>query len=189
MKLLDKKMVTALESGKRFALEDCVSRRIDPEVIASIAADFADSFAGKEITVVLTAEPSGIAIAYATAALFGAKALYARKRPEQNAYSAEVNSKNNTTLYLPKRYLSKEDRVLIVDDCIARGGIASALIELCAQAGAELVGVGVALEKAYLGAGEKLRARGIRLRSVVSLSADDGALGMVIEKQGKRRTV
>ena len=189
MKLLEKKILESIEKGVRPNLDDFLSRRIEPGIVDAIAADFADSFSKSGVTVVLTAEPAGIAIAYATAEKLGCSAVYARKREEKDCYSALVNSKNNTTLYLPKRFLKKDDRVLVVDDCIAMGGIASALVEIVRQVGAELAGVGVALERAYLGAGEKLRSRGIRLRSVVSLSADDGGLGIVIEKQGKRRTV
>ena len=189
MKLLEKRILASLENGKRPLLDDMLSRRIEPEVIRSVADDLAESFSGKGVTVVLTCEPAGIAIAYATAERLGCTALFARKREEKDAFSAVVNSKNNTTLYLPKRFLTKDDHVLIVDDCIGMGGIASALIELVRQSGAALVGVGVALERAYLGAGNRLRERGIRLRSVVSLASDDGALGIVIEKQGKRRTV
>lgn len=189
MKLLETKINRMLAAGVRPDLDDFLSRRIEPEIIASIAEDFGECFADKGVTVVLTAEPAGIAIAYATAARLGCPALFARKRQGDGSYSAPVNSKSNTSLYLPKRFLQKNDRVLIVDDCIGMGGIALALIELVRQSGAELVGVGVALERAYLGAGKKLRERGIRMRSVVSIASDDGGLGIVIEKQGKRRTV
>lgn len=189
MKLLEKKINDLLAAGIRPDLDGFLSRRIEPDIVDSVAEDFAECFADKGVTVVLTAEPAGIAIAYATAARLGCPALFARKRQGDPGYTAVVNSKSNTTLYLPKRFLKKQDRVLIVDDCIGMGGISLALIELVRQAGAELVGVGVALERAYLGAGKKLREQGIRMCSVVSVSSDDGRLGIVIENQGKRRTV
>ena len=189
MKLLESLILHSLEKGVRPDLSDVLSRRIDTNVLSSVADDFAESFEGSMPTVVLTAEPCGIAIAAETAKRFGCAATYARKREEADAFSALVNSKTNTTLYLPKKYLSKKDRVLIVDDSIAMGGIATALVELVRQAGAELVGIGVALDRAYLGAGDRFRARGIRFRSVVSIASDDGGLGIVIEKQEKKRTV
>ena len=169
MKLLEKKITDLLAEGIRPDLEDFLSRRIEPLIVASIADDFAESFRDKGVTVVLTAEPAGIAIAYETAARLGCPAIFARKRQGSDGYAAPVNSKTNTTLHLPKRFLKKNDRVLIVDDCIGMGGIALALIELVRQAGAELVGVGVALERAYLGAGKKL-SKG-EFRSLVFLLA------------------
>ena len=189
MKLLETKIRQLIDAGIRPDLDQFLSRRIEVDIVDSVAADFAECFADKGVTVVLTAEPAGIAIAYATAAKLGCPAIFARKRQGEVGYAATVNSKTNTTLHLPKSFLKKNDRVLIVDDCIGMGGIALALIELVRQAGAELVGVGVALERAYLGAGKKLREQGIRMRSVVSVESDDGALGIVLEKQGKRRTV
>lgn len=189
MKLLETKINDTLASGVRPDLEDFLSRRIEPALVDSIAEDFAESFRDAGVTVVLTAEPAGIAIAYETAVKLGCAAIFARKRQGENGYAAPVNSKSNTTLYLPKRFLNKHDRVLVVDDCIGMGGIMHALIELVRQSGAELAGVGVALERAYLGAGKRLRERGIRMRSVVSVASDDGALGIVLEKQGKKRTV
>ena len=187
MKLLEEKILKTLAMGVRPDLEDFLSRRIEPEIVSSVADDFEETFQKSDVTVVLTAEPAGIVIAYETAKRFGVPMVFARKRKVQVAYAAPVNSKTDTTLYLPKQYLKKNDRVLIVDDCIGMGGITQALIELVRQSGAELVGVGVALERAYLGAGQKLRERKIRFRAVVSIASDDGALGIEMEKQGKRR--
>lgn len=181
MKLLEKKIKDLLASGIRPELDDFLSRRIEPELVASIAEEIAESFSGEDVSIVLTAEPAGIAIAYAVAAKLGCDAVFARRRQSDGAFAATVNSKSNTSLFLPRRYLKKNDRVLVVDDCIGMGGIALALIELVRQSGADLAGVGVALERAYLGAGKKLTEQGIPFHAVVSVVSDDGKCGITVE--------
>ncbi len=188
MKDLELYIKHTLANGTRPDLDSVLSRTLDPKMIVAVAKDFHMSFEHEEITLVLTAESNGVALAYETAKAFGIRALYAKKREEPEAYVATVNSKTNTTLYLPKRFLTKKEKVLIVDDCIGKGGIASALVEIVRQSGAELVGLAVGIERAYLGASEQLRNRGIRVRAACSIKSDDGALGIEIAPQGKRRT-
>ena len=46
-----------------------------------------------------------------------------------------------------KKFLGRNDRVLIIDDFLANGKALEGLIAICRQAGAEVVGAGVAVEK------------------------------------------
>ena len=50
---------------------------------------------------------------------------------------------------ISKEYLGKGDKVLFVDDFLAYGNAAKGVIDLCKQAGAELVGMGFIIEKAF----------------------------------------
>ena len=78
---------------------------------------------------------------------------------------------------IPKAMLSKEDRVLLIDDFLARGQALHGLIDLCEQAGATIVGAGVFVEKTYQNGGAEIRGRGVRVESLAmikSMSVEGG---------------
>ena len=163
-------------SGKPCELDSLLTRVLDPTAITEVAEAIAKTYRHSGITRILTAEPAGIALAYKTAELLSVKAVFARKREEAEAYQALVNSKTHTTLYLPQKCLNASDTVLIVDDTLAMGGIAEALVEITRQANATLAGVGVALEKSYLDGKRKLSARGITVFSAVRITDETGTV-------------
>ena len=66
--------------------------------------------------------------------------------------------------YVP--YLNPEDRVLIIDDFLANGAALEGLMDLVQQAGATVVGAGIAVEKAFQPGGERIRAKGVRVESL-----------------------
>ena len=87
---------------------------------------------------------------------------------------------NTNTVVLSKEYLSADDRVLIVDDFLATGAALVGLSGIVKQAGATLVGVGIAVEKAFQGGGDKLRAEGMRIESLARIaSMSDDSLTFV----------
>ena len=63
-------------------------------------------------------------------------------------------------MIVPKEYLNKEDKVLIVEDFLASGNVYTALKEIVKQAGAKIVGFSTAIEKGYQGGGDALRKEG-----------------------------
>ncbi|MBR1567164.1 MAG: xanthine phosphoribosyltransferase, partial [Oscillospiraceae bacterium] len=94
-------------------------------------------------------------------------------------YCAEVESfthGNTNTVLVSKEYLRPGDRVLIVDDFLATGAALIGLKSLCEQAGATVVGAGIAIEKVFQGGGDALRAQGLRIESLAKIAAmsDDG---------------
>ena len=68
-------------------------------------------------------------------------------------------------------YLTSSDRVLLIDDFLANGQALNGLIDLCKQAGAELVGVAIAIEKCFSGAGDRLRAQGMHVESLALIES------------------
>lgn len=153
-----------------------LARLLDPALLTEVAEAIATHFLNSGITRVLTSSPAGIALAYKTAELLSAKAVFAKPCTEEESYSAVANARTNTVLSLPKRYLTAADTVLIVDDTLATGRIASALLEITRQSGAALCGIGVALEKKSHGASDKLRARGIEIFSAVTETEGAGGI-------------
>ena len=60
----------------------------------------------------------------------------------------------------------KGERVLLIDDFLANGAALEGLIDLVQQAGATVVGAGIAVEKAFQPGGERIRAKGVRVESL-----------------------
>ena len=79
-------------------------------------------------------------------------------------------------MLVSKEYLKPGDRVLIVDDFLATGAALVGLKALCEQAGAAVVGAGIAIEKVFQGGGDRLRAEGLRVESMARIAemSDDG---------------
>lgn len=138
----------------------------------------------QEVTKILTIEASGIGIACVAAEVFGVPALFAKKSRTKNiagsVYTAQVESYTHGGVYtilVSKEYLTKDDKVLILDDFLANGNALLGLMSLVEQAGAELVGAGVAIEKAYQPGGARVREKGVQveaLAQIEAMSPDEG---------------
>ena len=92
-------------------------------------------------------------------------------------YSAQCFSfthKNENTLIVPKEYLGKKDKVLIIDDFLAHGEAVNALMKIVDDSDAVLAGVGVAIEKGFQGGGDELRKKGVNLYSLAVIESMDG---------------
>lgn len=139
----------------------------------------------QEITKILTIEASGIGIACVAAEVFGVPALFAKKSRTKNiagsVYTAQVESYTHGGIYtilVSKEFLTKDDKVLIIDDFLANGNALLGLISLAEQAGAQVVGAGIAIEKAYQPGGARVRDKGVRVESLARVKAmsPDGGL-------------
>ena len=63
------------------------------------------------------------------------------------------------------------DEVLIIDDFLANGQAVQGLIEICHEAHADIVGVGIAIEKSFQEGAELIRNQGVRLESLARISS------------------
>ena len=157
---------------------------MDVELLDRVGKALAKRFKGDRITKVLTVESSGIAVACFTALYLGVPAIYAKKFQtgyiDPEVYTAEVHSfsmEKSYTIRVSKRYLDEDDRVLLVDDILASGQATLGLLEIVSKAGAEVAGVGVAIEKATKDGGSVLRRMGIRVESLEVVShVEDGGI-------------
>ena len=150
--------------------------------MSQLADEFAKYFDVKDITMVLTAEASGIALATVCAQKYGVPMVFAKKAKSDNIegglYQSDIYSytyKKKVTLLVSKEWLSSDDKVLIIDDFMANGEAMRGLCDIVTAAGATLMGIGCAVEKGFQGGGDKLRAAGVNLHSLAIIeSAEPG---------------
>ena len=168
--------------GNIIKVDGFLNHRVDTALMGELADEFAKYFDVKNITMVLTAEASGIALATVCAERYGVPMVFAKKAKSDNIegglYQSEIFSytyKKKVTLLVSKEWIHPGDRVLVIDDFLARGEALRGLCEIVQAAGAELVGIGCAVEKGFQGGGDKLRAAGVNLHSLAIIeSAEPG---------------
>ena len=161
-----------------------LNHQIDVSLLQEIGKEFKRLFADKNINKIVTIEASGIGIACIAAQYFSVPVVFAKKGNHRNVgndiYEGEVFSftKGITTkIGISKKYLNPEDRILIIDDFLANGGAVKGLIGIIEQAGAEVEGIGIVIEKGFQPGGKELREMGYRLESLAIInSIDDGKI-------------
>ena len=176
-----------VKEGNVLKVDSFLNHQMDVALIDEIGKEFHRRFSDKEITKVLTIEASGIAIAYAAARCFGVPMVFAKKAKSINIdgdmYTAEVESfthKNKNKVIVSKKFLSPEDKVLIVDDFLANGCALQGLISITEAAGAEVAGIGIAIEKGFQYGGRSIRNLGYQLESLAIVESMDSENGSVV---------
>lgn len=158
---------------------------IDVAFMEEVGEEFKRRFGDCGINKILTVESSGIAVACMTARYFGyPPVVFAKKaKPStmtEDAYTAEARSFTKGTVSefrVSEKFLEKGDRILIIDDFLARGGAALALTAIAEQAGAEIAGIGAVIEKGFQGGSDKLREKGYRVESLAVIDKiEDGVI-------------
>ncbi|KEO81653.1 xanthine phosphoribosyltransferase [Tumebacillus flagellatus] len=159
-------------------VDSFLNHQVDSALTMEIGQAFAAEFKDERVTKVLTIEASGIHFALATGAALGVPFIYAKKKKAvtltEDLYTTSVHSftRGETfTVSVSKRYLSAEDRVLIVDDFLATGDALLGLQEIVRQSGAHLVGIGAVVEKSFQEGRGKLEATGVRIHSLARIQS------------------
>ena len=168
--------------GNIIKVDGFLNHRIDTRLMSNIAEEFGRHFNMDEVTLILTAEASGIALATMVAQRFGKPLIYAKKAKSDNIegglYQSDIHSytyKKKVTLLVSKEWFSADEKVLIIDDFMANGEAMRGLCDIVSAAGATLVGIGCAVEKGFQGGGDRLRAAGYNLKSLAIIeSAEPG---------------
>ena len=163
-----------------------LNQRMDVSLFNEMGKEFKRLFADKEITKILTIEASGIGIACITAQYFNVPVVFAKKSKTSNmtgdVYSSRVESfthGNVCNVCVSKDYIDENDKVLIIDDFLALGNALNGLIDIVNQAGAEVAGCGIAIEKGFQGGGDEIRAKGIQVESLAIIESMDPETGIV----------
>ena len=159
-----------------------LNHRVDTKLMEAIAEEFGKHFNMDDVTMILTAEASGIALSAIVAHHFQKPLVFAKKAKSDNIegglYQSDIFSytyKKKVTLLVSKEWISSDDKVLIIDDFMANGEAMRGLCDIVTAAGATLMGIGCAVEKGFQGGGDRLRAAGINLKSLAIIeSAEPG---------------
>lgn len=160
-------------------VDSFLNHQIDPTVMKEISNEFIEYFKEKEITKIMTIEASGIAPAIRVASHLDVPMLFAKKTEpstlsNEDQFATNVHSftKDKTSRVLvSKQYLSPDDKVLIIDDFLANGEAALGLINLVGQAEAEVVGVGICVEKSFQPGRAKLEEKGVDIFSICRVAS------------------
>lgn len=169
-------------------IDSFLNHQIDPVMSYAMGREFVRIFSDVKIDKVLTIEASGIALGLVTAYELGVKLVFARKSKSRlmndesytaDAYSYTKQVTNHITVL--KKYLTAGENVLIVDDFLANGSAALALASIAEQAGCKVVGIGVAVEKAFQDGEEKLKAAGYRVEPLARVKSLKGGKVTFVE--------
>lgn len=159
--------------------------QVDPVLMEQIGEDFANHFAGKGVTKVVTIESSGIAPALMAAKAMKVPLVILKKKPSKilnsNLYQTEVTSFTTQTSYeltLSAEYINENDHVLIIDDFLADGEAATGAIRLMRMAHATVAGIGILIEKSFQPGHDKLVAQGFDVYSQARIASMDKKNGV-----------
>lgn len=175
-----------VKPGNVLKVDSFLNHQIDMELMDRMGEEFHRRFADQPITKVLTIETSGIAIACSVARCFHVPVVFAKKSRSINidgeVYVAEVESfthKNTNYVLVSKKFLSEEDRVLIIDDFLANGCALQGLISIVESADATVVGCGIAIEKGFQEGGWRIRNLGYQVESLAVVETMDPETGEI----------
>lgn len=159
-------------------VDSFINYQMDVKLFNEIGKEFKERFKNEKIDKILTVESAGIGISAITSQYFDyVPVVFGKKmdrvsRDALGIYKSEVYSFTKNTLYnvvVKDNLIKKGEKILIIDDFLANASGAFALMDIVKQAGAEVVGVGIVIEKAFQKGRENLENKGIRVESLVSI--------------------
>ena len=165
--------------GGILKVDNFINHQMDPVLMREMAKELVRRFANHPINKVITIEASGIAPAIMVGDYLNVPVLFAKKKTPstmENMLVTEVFSFTKNKSYsvcVSGDYLTKDDRVLFIDDFLANGNAAYGIIDLVEQAGATLEGMGFLIEKGFQEGGKELRHRGIHVESLAIIDSLD----------------
>ena len=169
-------------------VDSFLNHQIDAAFLTDLGRAFRDRFEGCQVDKILTIETSGIGIAVAAAPAFGnVPVLFAKKNKTKNiagdVYISQAESftqdRRPYNIFVSKEFLKAGEKVLLMDDFLANGSALAALTDIARQAGAEVVGAAIVIEKAFQPGGKLIRDKGVRVESLVKIAEMSEEKGVV----------
>lgn len=180
MELLERKILSegTVLPGNILKVDSFLNHQVDAFLMSEIGKEFAKRFENEGVTKILTIESSGIAPAVMAALQMNVPMVFARKRKSltliNDLITAEVHSftkKENSEISVSSKYLTADDRVLIIDDFLAMGQAAHGLIQIVEKANASVAGIGIVIEKSFQDGGQLLRDSGYKVESLARIQS------------------
>lgn len=175
-----------VKEGNVLKVDNFLNHQIDVELLNHIGEEFKRLFKDAPVNKILTIEASGIGIACIAAQYFHVPVVFAKKAQSVNidgdVYATKIESFTHKKVYdviVSKKYIGKDDHVLIIDDFLANGCALQGLVELVESAGATVEGIGIAIEKGFQSGGQIIRDKGIHLESLAIVDGMDAKEGTV----------
>lgn len=182
MRLLEERIKEdgQVRPGNILKVDSFLNHQLDISLLEQLGKEFFERFKDKGITRILTIEASGIALACLAAQYFKVPVVFAKKAKSKNLdgelYTSTVHSftyGKDFTVTLSKKFLTKDDTVLLIDDFLAVGKAMRGLIDICGQAEANIAGIGIAIEKGFQSGGKELREMGFDVYSLAIIDEMD----------------
>ncbi len=178
-----------VKEGNVLKVDSFLNHQMDINLFAEFGKEFKNRFKDEDINKILTIEASGIGIACIVAQSFNVPVVFAKKTKTKNiageVYTTKIESFTHNKIYdiiVSKKFLNKNDRVLIIDDFLANGCALLGLSQLVSDSGATLVGAGIVIEKGFQDGGELIRKNGVRVESLAIIDKMDEKTGIVFRK-------
>lgn len=188
MNFLEERIVKdgIVKEGNVLKVDSFLNHQMDIDLFNQMGEEFKKRFEGKNINKIVTIEASGIGIACVVAQHFGVPVVFAKKSKsiniEGDMYIAEVESfthKCKNQVIVSKKFLNKDDHVLVIDDFLANGCALQGLISIINQAGGKVEGIGIAIEKGFQVGGNIIRNLGYQLESLAIVEDMDAETGKI----------
>ena len=188
MKLLEERIQKdgIVKAGNVLKVDSFLNHQMDIALFNEMGKEFKRLFSDVEVNKIMTIEASGIGIACIAAQYFHVPVVFAKKALSVNidgeVYSTKIQSFTHKRVYdviVSKKYLSPDDKILIIDDFLANGCALEGLIDIVHAAGAQVSGIGIAIEKGFQKGGDMIRSRGLRLESLAIVESMDDQTGAI----------
>ncbi|MYE79945.1 MAG: xanthine phosphoribosyltransferase [Chloroflexi bacterium] len=180
--------------GGILTVDSHINHQLDPQLMLGMGTAIAERFAGVPIDRILTAEISGIAPALMVGIELGIPVVYARKKKPITMAgpvyleTAPSHTKGGETLLLVSaEFLRAGENVLIIDDFLASGQTLLALARIVKSARANLVGVGVVVEKTFENGRAAVQAQfDVPIHALATITAMEGAAISLLDTRQTR---
>ena len=176
MKLLEERIQKdgIVKAGNVLKVDSFLNHQMDIALFNEMGKEFKRLFSDVEVNKIMTIEASGIGIACIAAQYFHVPVVFAKKAQSVNidgeVYSTKIQSFTHKRVY---------DVILIIDDFLANGCALEGLIDIVHAAGAQVSGIGIAIEKGFQKGGDMIRSRGLRLESLAIVESMDDQTGAI----------
>ncbi len=192
MKLLEDRIRKdgVVKPGNVLKVDSFLNHQIDITLYQEMGKEWKRLFEGRDINKILTIEASGIGMACVAAEYFGVPVVFAKKTQSINLdgemYTAEVESFTHKTVnhvIVSKKFITPDDRILIIDDFLANGCALMGLLQIVQSAGAKVEGIGIAVEKGFQQGGRVIRNLGVKLESLAIIESMNDETGEIVFRE------